>query len=94
MQSSINNCINMCHPQNGSLRVGDHLLYVNQYNVRGMGADQVASVLRQHATARLRLVVARPVSQPAASVSGVLTRSLFYCIYKCTLAFINVLLYF
>ena len=55
--------------QNGCLRVGDHLLYVNHFNVRGLGADQVASILRQNSTGRLRLIVARPVSHPPASMS-------------------------
>lgn len=39
---------------------GDHILQINDINLRGMGSDQVAQVLRQAGT-HVRLIVARPV---------------------------------
>ena len=39
---------------------GDHILQINDVNLRGMGSDQVAQVLRQAGT-NVRLIVARPV---------------------------------
>ncbi|KAJ8674602.1 hypothetical protein QAD02_005864, partial [Eretmocerus hayati] len=42
------------------LQSGDHILQIGDVNLRGMGSEQVATVLRQSGT-RVRLVVARPV---------------------------------
>ncbi|CAG2102660.1 unnamed protein product, partial [Medioppia subpectinata] len=42
------------------LQSGDHILQINDINMRGMGSDQVAQVLRQTG-AHVRLIVARPV---------------------------------
>ncbi|KAK9871938.1 hypothetical protein WA026_015188 [Henosepilachna vigintioctopunctata] len=42
------------------LQSGDHILQIGDVNLRGLGADQVASVLRQ-AGQEVRMVVARPV---------------------------------
>ncbi|GJQ76391.1 hypothetical protein Trydic_g2107 [Trypoxylus dichotomus] len=42
------------------LQSGDHILQIGDVNLRGLGSDQVASVLRQ-AGAQVRMVVARPV---------------------------------
>ncbi|KAL3256676.1 hypothetical protein MRX96_017132 [Rhipicephalus microplus] len=45
--------------RDGRLQSGDHILQIGDVNLRGLGSEQVASVLRQ-AGARVRLVVARP----------------------------------
>ncbi|CAH0551669.1 unnamed protein product [Brassicogethes aeneus] len=42
------------------LQSGDHILQIGEVNLRGLAADQVASVLRQ-AGPQVRMVVARPV---------------------------------
>ena len=42
------------------MQSGDHILQINDINMRGMGSDQVAQVLRQTG-AHVRLIVARPV---------------------------------
>ncbi|KAL5021229.1 hypothetical protein ScPMuIL_000384 [Solemya velum] len=47
----------------GRLRSGDHILQIGEVNVRGMGSEQVASVLRQSGS-HVRLIVARPISEP------------------------------
>ncbi len=49
--------------QDGRLRSGDHLLHINDVNVRGMGSEQVAAVLRQ-CSAHVRLIVARCIAEP------------------------------
>ena len=40
---------------------GDHLLAVNEVRLWGMGAEQVAAILRQAGQESIRIVVARPV---------------------------------
>ncbi|RZB40534.1 patj -like, partial [Asbolus verrucosus] len=47
------------------LQSGDHILQIGDVNLRGLAADQVATVLRQ-AGAQVRMVVARPV-EPSSS---------------------------
>ncbi|KAF2884683.1 hypothetical protein ILUMI_21480 [Ignelater luminosus] len=42
------------------LQSGDHILQIGDVNLRGLGSDQVASVLRQ-AGPQVRMVVARPI---------------------------------
>ncbi|XP_011504694.1 PREDICTED: uncharacterized protein LOC105367624 [Ceratosolen solmsi marchali] len=42
------------------LQSGDHILQIGDVNLRGMGSEQVAAVLRQSGT-HVRLVVARPI---------------------------------
>lgn len=42
------------------MQSGDHILQIGDVNLRGMGSEQVAAVLRQSGT-HVRLVVARPV---------------------------------
>lgn len=42
------------------LQSGDHILQIGDVNLRGLGSDQVASVLRQ-AGSQVRMVVARPI---------------------------------
>lgn len=46
--------------QDNRLQSGDHILQIGEVNLRGMGSEQVAAVLRQSGT-HVRLVVARPV---------------------------------
>ncbi|XP_039276607.1 multiple PDZ domain protein isoform X4 [Nilaparvata lugens] len=46
------------------LQSGDHILQIGEVNLRGMGSEQVASVLRQSGS-HVRLVVARPVEPTA-----------------------------
>ena len=56
--------------QDGRLLSGDHILQIGDVNLRGMGSEQVAAVLRQAGT-NVRLVVARPVdASVAAGVEG------------------------
>ena len=57
--------------QDGTLRNGDHLLAVGDVRLWGMGAEQVASILRQAGQESIRLVVARPIepSVPQFAVS-------------------------
>ena len=43
---------------------GDHILQIGDINVRGMGSEQVASVLRQSGT-HVRLIIARGVLEPS-----------------------------
>ncbi|GAB6026518.1 hypothetical protein CHUAL_012941 [Chamberlinius hualienensis] len=45
--------------KDGRLRSGDHILRIGDVNLKGMGSDQVAAVLRQSGR-YVRLVVARP----------------------------------
>ena len=47
--------------QDGSLQNGDHLLAIGDVRLWGMGAEQVAAILRQAGQDSIRLVVARPV---------------------------------
>ncbi|GFS21988.1 multiple PDZ domain protein [Elysia marginata] len=47
----------------GHLHSGDHILQIGDVNVRGMGSEQVALVLRQSGS-HVRLVVARSVMEP------------------------------
>ena len=47
--------------QDGSLQNGDHLLAIGDVRLWGMGAEQVASILRQAGQDSIRLVVARPM---------------------------------
>ncbi|XP_064625547.1 multiple PDZ domain protein-like isoform X15 [Lineus longissimus] len=49
--------------RDGHLRSGDHILQIGEVNVRGMGSEQVAAVLRQ-AGSHVRLVVARAIHEP------------------------------
>ena len=49
--------------QDGRLHSGDHLLQIGDINVRGMGSEQVASVLRQSGT-HVHLIVARGIIEP------------------------------
>jgi len=49
--------------QDGRLQSGDHLLQIGDINVRGMGSEQVASVLRQSGT-HVHLIVARGIIEP------------------------------
>ena len=58
--------------QDGALRNGDHLLAVGDVRLWGMGAEQVASILRQAGQDSIRLVVARSVdpSMPQYAVSA------------------------
>lgn len=42
------------------MQSGDHILQIGEVNLRGMGSEQVAQVLRQSGTT-VRLIVARPV---------------------------------
>jgi len=50
--------------QDSRLHSGDHLLQIGDINVRGMGSEQVASVLRQSGT-HVHLIVARGIIEPA-----------------------------
>jgi hypothetical protein len=49
--------------KDGHLRSGDHILQIGEVNVRGMGSEQVAAVLRQSGS-HVRLVVARSIREP------------------------------
>ncbi|RZC41213.1 PDZ domain containing protein, partial [Asbolus verrucosus] len=51
--------------QDGRLQSGDHILQIGEVNLRGLGSEQVASVLRQCGI-HVRMVVARPVESTSA----------------------------
>ncbi|GBM77444.1 Multiple PDZ domain protein [Araneus ventricosus] len=53
--------------RDGRLQSGDHILQIGEVNLRGMGSEQVAMVLRQSGS-HVRLIVARPVD-PASCAS-------------------------
>lgn len=55
--------------RNGHLQSGDHILQIGDVNLRGMGSEQVAAVLRQSGS-HVRLVVARPVETNSADYQG------------------------
>ncbi|KAJ8960339.1 hypothetical protein NQ318_004074 [Aromia moschata] len=46
--------------KDGRLQSGDHILQIGEVNLRGLGSEQVASVLRQCGV-HVRMVVARPI---------------------------------
>ncbi|XP_057656983.1 uncharacterized protein LOC130894286 [Diorhabda carinulata] len=46
--------------RDGRLQSGDHILQIGEVNLRGLGSEQVAAVLRQCGV-HVRLVVARPI---------------------------------
>lgn len=49
--------------QDGRLHSGDHIMQIGDVNVRGLGSEQVATVLRQSGS-HVRLIVARSVTEP------------------------------
>ncbi|XP_044265647.1 inaD-like protein isoform X2 [Tribolium madens] len=51
--------------RDGRLQSGDHILQIGEVNLRGLGSEQVASVLRQCGI-HVRMVVARPVESTSA----------------------------
>lgn len=61
----------LCCGQDGRLRSGDHILQIGHVNVRGMGSEQVASVLRQSG-AHVRLIVARGMQEPIPGNPGII----------------------
>lgn len=69
MNSNISNVIGMFVKQDGRLQSGDHILQIGEVNLRGMGSEQVAAVLRQSGS-HVRLVVARPVEPSSAPLDS------------------------
>lgn len=61
------------------MQSGDHILQIGDVNLRGMGSEQVAAVLRQSGT-HVRLVVARPV-EPTSPDYQVLLINIFFLIF-------------
>ncbi|XP_025414266.1 multiple PDZ domain protein-like isoform X4 [Sipha flava] len=53
--------------RDGRLQSGDHILQIGKVNLRGMGSEQVAAVLRQSGS-QVRLVVARPIESSAIDI--------------------------
>ncbi|XP_060536695.1 patj homolog isoform X2 [Cylas formicarius] len=51
------------------LQSGDHILQIGDINLRGLSADQVATVLRQ-AGSQVRMVVARPIEPTSADIQS------------------------
>ena len=49
--------------QDGRLHSGDHIMQIGDVHVRGLGSEQVATVLRQSGS-HVRLIVARSVTEP------------------------------
>ncbi|ENN81236.1 hypothetical protein D910_06926 [Dendroctonus ponderosae] len=66
----------------GRLQSGDHILQIGEVNLRGLGSEQVASVLRQCGV-HVRMVVARPVESTTADIQLEMNQTDF------TVAFIN-----
>ncbi|KAK4884232.1 hypothetical protein RN001_000503 [Aquatica leii] len=52
------------------LQSGDHILQIGDVNLRGLGSDQVASVLRQTGS-QVRMVVARPIEPSSVNYHNV-----------------------
>ncbi|RZC10194.1 hypothetical protein BDFB_014927, partial [Asbolus verrucosus] len=61
----------------GRLQSGDHILQIGEVNLRGLGSEQVASVLRQCGI-HVRMVVARPVESTSADYQ---VRFFFFIFY-------------
>lgn len=59
------------------MQSGDHILQIGDVNLRGMGSEQVAAVLRQSGT-HVRLVVARPVEPTSPDYQVLLTNIFFF----------------
>lgn len=53
--------------RDGRLQSGDHILQIGDVNLRGLGSEQVASVLRQCGV-HVRMVVARPVDSTSTDI--------------------------
>ena len=49
--------------KDGRLQIGDHLVHINDIIVRGMGAEQVAVVLRHYVGMSVRMVVVRCIAE-------------------------------
>lgn len=62
------------------MQSGDHILQIGDVNLRGMGSEQVAAVLRQSGT-HVRLVVARPVEPTSPDYQVLLTNIFFFLIF-------------
>lgn len=45
------------------MKVGDHILQIGDVNLRGMGSEQVAQVLRNQGLNSVNLVLARPIHE-------------------------------
>lgn len=45
------------------MKVGDHILQIGDVNLRGMGSEQVAQVLRNQGTNSVNLILARPIQE-------------------------------
>nr|XP_022912936.1 multiple PDZ domain protein-like isoform X1 [Onthophagus taurus] len=55
--------------RDGRLQSGDHILQIGEVNLRGLGSEQVASVLRQCGV-HVRMVVARPIEISSQEFQG------------------------
>ncbi|CAG9762109.1 unnamed protein product [Ceutorhynchus assimilis] len=55
--------------RDGRLQSGDHILQIGEVNLRGLGSEQVASVLRQCGV-HVRMVVARPVESTTTDIQS------------------------
>ncbi|XP_050311280.1 inaD-like protein isoform X2 [Anthonomus grandis grandis] len=55
--------------RDGRLQSGDHILQIGEVNLRGLGSEQVASVLRQCGI-YVRMVVARPVDSTTVDIQA------------------------
>lgn len=45
------------------MKVGDHILQIGDVNLRGMGSEQVAQVLRNQGSNSVKLILARPIQE-------------------------------
>lgn len=45
------------------MKVGDHILQIGDVNLRGMGSEQVAQVLRNQGLNSVKLILARPIQE-------------------------------
>ncbi|XP_065558725.1 multiple PDZ domain protein-like isoform X2 [Artemia franciscana] len=60
--------------RDGRLQSGDHVLQIGDVSLRGLGSEQVASVLRQ-AGSHVRLIVARPAEPLSPTLPGINPRA-------------------
>ncbi|XP_076259043.1 multiple PDZ domain protein-like isoform X4 [Rhynchophorus ferrugineus] len=60
--------------RDGRLQSGDHILQIGEVNLRGLGSEQVASVLRQCGV-HVRMVVARPVESATLDIQALTSQA-------------------
>ncbi|KAK9686273.1 PDZ domain, partial [Popillia japonica] len=60
--------------RDGRLQSGDHILQIGEVNLRGLGSEQVASVLRQCGV-HVRMIVARPIESTSLDIQSLVSHA-------------------